>query len=461
MLQKYYFSILLSLTFALNSFAQTHYWTGNGGDNDWFNAANWDAGTVPSSSSDVIIDGPFSVLISSNSVTVTNIGLLGNAFLTLDNDFTAFEQFRIESGAGLIWNKGGFIGGAVVQNNGTILLTSTEEKHLTGANLENSGLIELISIGFLRLNDSSKITNTSTGVFQINGGGNLTHQTGNPIFDNEGLVQKIGGTNAGSSYMILEMNNGGIIDVGENQTFLFLSALAELNNMETGTMTGIGTYDITAPFVTPGTISPGGGNVGTLQFINNFSLSPQTKLRFDLFGPNPGEHDVIAVTGFPELNGDILIRLNYTPAIGDEFTIITANDISSCNLPTQVTNTIGTGPRYLFDVICNNNSVVLRVVEEIILETPDFSSEDFQFYVHPNPVSETINLVFSASEGIVIPSEKLSVAIYDFLGREVGTIDEFSETNNSFPRGNLASGLYFVQLTSEDKLFATTKMLIE
>lgn len=173
-------------------FGQSHIWTGNGGDLDWFNTANWSANTIPDASSDVIIDQNFSVLVNTQPVTVTNIGLFGNASLTLGTDFTAFEQFRIESGAPLVWNKGDFIGGAIIQNNGTILMASTEEKHLTGANLENSGLIQLIGVGFLRLVNSPKISNTSTGVFQINSGGNLSHQTGNPIFDNAGLVRKTG-----------------------------------------------------------------------------------------------------------------------------------------------------------------------------------------------------------------------------------------------------------------------------
>ena len=418
-------------------YGQSHIWTGNGGDQDWFNAANWSANTVPGPSSDVIIDQNFVVQVNTQPVTVTNIGLFGNASLTLGTDFTAYEQFRIESGASLVWNKGGFIGGAIIQNNGGILMATTEEKHLTGATLENSGSINIISIGFLRLNDSSKITNTSTGIFQINGGGNLTHQTGNPIFDNEGIVSRIGGA-AGSSYMILEMNNQGIIDIGENQTFLFLSALAELNNTETGTMTGKGTYDITAPFTTPGTISPAGSDVGTLHFVNNFSLLPQTKLRFDIFGPTAADHDLIAIAGFPDLDGEILIRLNYTPTIGDEFTIITANDINSCNFPAQVINTIGTGPRYLFDVICENTFVKLKVVEEV-LGVDEFATEDFEFYVQPNPANDIINVVIKASEANVYAYPNLSLSLYNILGQKVKTIEKISEGNASFNREEIWS----------------------
>jgi len=460
-MMRIHFLLALAYFFAIGSlFGQSHIWTGNGGDQDWFNAANWSANTVPGPSSDVVIDNNFVVQVNTQPVIVANISLIDNASLTLGTDFTAIEQFLIESDASLVWNSGGFIGGAIIQNNGGILMASTSEKHLTGANLENNGAIYIISIGFLRLIDSPKITNTSTGIFEINGSGNLSHQSGNPIFDNEGLIRKLGGANAGSSYMITKMNNRGIIDVGENQSLLFLSALAELNNLETGTLSGTGTFDVTAPFVTPGTISPGSGDVGTLGFLNNFNLSPQTKLRFDIFGPNSGEYDVIAVTGFPDLDGEILIRLTYTPTIGDEFTIITASEINSCNFPAQVTSTIGTGPQFLFDVICENTFVKLRVVEEV-LDVTDFSSEEYAFYVQPNPASETINIVFNASEGVRFPTHNLSLSLYNVLGQKVKTIENFSEEKTSFQRGDLSSGMYFIQLNSEEKALATTKLILK
>lgn len=205
----------------------------------------------------------------------------------------------------------------------------------------------------------------------------------------------------------------------------------------------------------PGTISPGGGGIGTLGFINNFSLSPQSKLRFDIFGPSPEEHDVIAITGSPDLDGDILVRIVYTPTIGDEFTIITANNINYCNFPAH----IGIGSTYLFDVICNNTSVKLRVVEEV-LSINDFSSEGYEFYVQPNLVFETINVVFNTSEGSNFQSQNLSLTLINILGKEVKSVKYFSEENNIIHRGNLGSGIYFLQLSSEEKVLATTKVII-
>ncbi|RMA66438.1 T9SS type A sorting domain-containing protein [Ulvibacter antarcticus] len=439
--------------------AQTHIWTGNGGNQNWFNAANWSSNTVPDSSSDVVIGENFLVVMADHSTVVNKLDLIDQAVLTLATDVTINDVFRIESSGMLLWNEGGFIGGNLIENNGSMLLTTTEEKHLTNTHLVNKGTITIINIGFLRLIDSPTIDNTSTGFFHFNGGGNLTHQTGNPVFNNAGFFTKVGSTSSGGSYIVLEMNNEGVIDIGENQTFLFLSALGEFNNLENGKISGFGVYDITSPFFTPGTISPGDGSIGTLDFVNNFSLSPQTKLRLDIAGTNPGDYDVISVTGFPDLDGDFLINLTYSPQIGDEFTVITANEINSCNLPAQVTNTLGGGPQYLFDVICNNTTVVLRVVEEV-LAVSEFASKEIDFYVQPNPVTDEFRVILNASEGFANSSESMSLRIYNMLGQEVNRISNVSEESN-IKRDNLSGGLYLIQLTSKDRVIATTKMVVQ
>ena len=101
-----------------------------------------------------------------------------------------------------------------------------------------------------------------------------------------------------------------------------------------------------------------------------------------------------------------------------------------------------------------------KKVKEEVLGVDEFSSEAYEFYAQPNPASETINIVFNASEGNVNSYENLSVSLYNVLGQKVKMIENFSEENTSFHRGNLETGLYFVQLTSEEKVLATTKLII-
>jgi len=60
--------------------AQTHVWTGNGGDNNWFTTANWDVNTVPDNSSEVLIDGAFSVVIANNTADASTIDVLKYPF---------------------------------------------------------------------------------------------------------------------------------------------------------------------------------------------------------------------------------------------------------------------------------------------------------------------------------------------------------------------------------------------
>ncbi|MDR0902456.1 MAG: hypothetical protein LBM92_06775, partial [Opitutaceae bacterium] len=56
--------------------AATYTWTGSAGDNDWHNAANWDAGTVPLQTDIVVfntIAGPVFDSVSATAATL-NIG---------------------------------------------------------------------------------------------------------------------------------------------------------------------------------------------------------------------------------------------------------------------------------------------------------------------------------------------------------------------------------------------------
>lgn len=460
MVTKKQLLLLAVICFQSQIIAQTNIWTGNGGDSNWFNAANWSANSIPSSADDVLIASAFTVEIEANTANSSSIELQNSATLIVNNNLVFSNELTIDINATLDWISGSISGGGSIQNEGLINLTELSEKLLVNTTLNNNNIVQAFNIGFIRLNDSPTINNSETGIFEIIGTGSLTHQTGSPVFNNDGLVKKTSAGIPTSTYMIFEMNNYGIIDIEDSQTFLFLSPLGSLTNYELGRIQGFGAYDITSPFVTPGTISPGGDQIGTLEFVNNFDLTSQTKLEFDLGGTSTGDYDVLAIIGFPNLQGNILINLEYTPQMGDEFTIITANNISSCNFPAQVIDNNGGPTDFLFDVICDNTSVVLRFVDEIILGFDDLSSEEIDFFVHPNPISETFQIVFNSQPDLV-SSDGLSLKFYNTIGQEVRTIEDFSEVNNTFQRGNLSKGLYFIQLKSQNEVLATTKILFD
>lgn len=455
----FYFLIAL-FSIQAASYAQSHIWTGNGGDVNWFNAANWSANSIPVSSNHVLIGNDFTVEIEDDIANANTIELQNTATLIVKNNLVFSIQLTIDDDATLDWRDGFISGGGLIENNGSISISQQDEKQLNNTALTNNNNVLISDIGQLRLNENTTINNTSTGTFEMIGTGSLTHQTGTPVFNNEGLVTKTSAGVPGASYMILEMNNHGIIENEAEQTFLFLSPQAALNNFETGRIQGSGVYDITAPFQNVGTISPGNNGIGTLDIVNNFNLSPDAKLEFDIAGTNSGEYDVIDITGFPELEGNIIVNLMYSPQLGDEFTIITANDINSCNFPTQITAVNGS-TEFVFDVICNNTSVVLEVVEEIVLGISDITEDEIKFNILPNPVSNTFTINLNASEVNSIASEELSLSFYNILGQEVRSITNFSEVNITFQRENLQGGIYFVQLRTINQILATTRMIVE
>ena len=66
--------------------AQTHVWTGGGGNIDWFNVLNWDVNTVPDASSDVVISDGFEVRIGGTAAEVRSIQLNNNALFVLEGE---------------------------------------------------------------------------------------------------------------------------------------------------------------------------------------------------------------------------------------------------------------------------------------------------------------------------------------------------------------------------------------
>src|SRR5690606_24698436 len=139
---------------------------------------------------------------------------------------------------------------------------------------------------------------------------------------------------------------------------------------------------------------------------------------------------------------DIAVTLGYGPDLGDEFTILTAsNGINICDFPTQVSAPFGPFDIYFFDVICNNNSIVLKV-ETILLGVTDFDDSPVDFYVYPNPVKDSSEIYFSSPD-TNSQYDELSVSIYNMLGQKIKHIEGFLEENNSFKKENLSSGIYF------------------
>ena len=456
-----HYIFLISIFFTMYINAQTHVFNGNGGDNDWFNAANWDVGTVPGAASNVLIPNGFEVEVITNIATANSIDLSDASSLTLSNDLQFSGLWNIPAGSNVYWTSGTISGGGVIENHSTFVMNTFDFKMVSNITLNNYGMISIEQTNQNKASNGVVIYNKPTGIIEIDSVGSwIQEDTGN-ILNNQGIIRKIQ-TSSGFStfYLIFDINNTGIIHADEDQTFLILGTSITLNNMETGVISGSGIFDITANFTNNGTYLPGGENLtGTMDVVNNFIFGSNATLKIDIAGANPGEYDVVEITGSPTLEGTIELNLMAELSIGNELTILTTTNNSTCNLPDFIAAEFE-GNSYTFEVNCNPNSIVLRV-SEITLEIPEFSSEEIEFFVQPNPVTDTFQVILNASEEIINSPEDLSLVIYSIQGQKVKTISNFSEENNNFQLGQLTTGLYFLQLQTNNTILATTKMAVQ
>ena len=438
--------------------AQTHNWTGNGGDNDWFNTANWDAGTVPIITSTVSIVGNVTVVITGNNAEAYTIDLFNNSTLELDDNLHTDSIITIHETATFKFSSG-ILSGSGILNDGLLLFDSIQIRTLSNTTITNNALFLVTDTNQTRVL-STTINNSSTGVFDIKSVGGFLQESTTSVLNNSGLVLKSpdGLNPIGNFYLIVTIHNEGVFEVMEDQFLLLLAGAATFTNTATGRLVGNGTFDITSEFINMGTVAPGySPDVGTLNVTNNFALTGG-KIELDIEGSASGEYDKIIVTGFPAMDGFININLKYAAALGDTFTIVTWTPNGHTCLFPETTTAAFDGMVYTFDIICNPNDVTLEVSGITVLGIDDASTQKIEFFITPNPVTTEASFSFSSE---VTDFENTSLVIYNYLGQQIIRREHFTTENNTFKRGNLPSGLYFAQLETDSKVLATARMVLK
>ena len=105
----------------------------------------------------------------------------------------------------------------------------------------------------------------------------------------------------------------------------------------------------------------------------------------------------------------------------------------------------------LVDVLNNvSPNQTLNIVEGIGLSVVDFVENGFKIY--PNPNSGVFNIESSLNENY-------ELVLYDVFGRQVYT-NNFTNSLNRIDVSNLSKGVYFVNISSEEKEF-TQKIVID
>lgn len=482
--------ILLLFTTAIA--AQTHIWTGNGGDTNWNNPDNWDVLSIPDATSDILISGPVEVeviaagegatilvevgavltvsntLAISKGVTIQNaivevLGTLQNiggsilieagAELRLEGVLSTGTTVQIEPKATLLMRSGMINGMGTIENSGTLLFEGMDQKQLDQITINNYNRMEVNNSGIIDLSNGMIINNWMEAAIDINSTGGITQDAAHDAsVYNYGTITSFNNGGNTSYYMIFDMYNAGTINVQENQTFLFLTLGADFHNLEEGTLNGSGTYDITANFMNAGTINPGGVNTaGTLEIVNNFDFPMVSTLTVDVIDATT--YDRLHVIGFPTLEGNFDVQLQSELSVGDELTVIMANDITACNLPDQVSATFGFNEVYTFEVLCDNTSVTLKVIS-ILLDTNDMLPEDGTFQLFPNPTSGEVFYTLPPS----LRDSAFTLEIFTLLGQSLRKFP-ITSISESFDISELPRGIYLVNLQDSQGVRSTAKMV--
>ncbi|MDY0102045.1 MAG: T9SS type A sorting domain-containing protein [Lentimicrobium sp.] len=374
--------------------------------------------------------------------------VVSTASINIPENTTA--SFNFTGNKGIILDYVDAIKGAgTLVNIGKMTFSGDANKFITeNTTLRNEGIINNDGIGNTYLSDGTLI-NAANGMIDLqSAGGDINEGTGDVHnFINSGIVKR--SITAGKVTISVATTNSGIIDVQTGE--LEFSGSLGFHNTSDGVVMGTGTLILpsSAPaFTNDGIFSPG-GNPGALTVTGNFKSSPTSKLQSEIFGKNQGtEYDLLNILGNAIMNGTLEVGLNYAAEVNDEFVILTANDISSCNLPASVTAHYD-NHNYTFDVMCNPDNVTLKV-SSIILGTEENPLSNLSLY--PNPTKGN----FAVDLGKEYPD--VTIQIYNMTGQVV-SLEKYASARIIENQLNNFPGIYFVKVSTASGESTTLKMI--
>jgi len=326
----------------------TIFWTGAGGDNDWFNIANWNTGVLPVLLDDVEITGSgpvnFNGTSSINSLFADQTFNMSGGVFTITVD-AVFNDFSLTGG---IYTSNGTttVNGVFTASNATIagagsLLTN----FLSSTSINNvvSTITNWNSLGSVSWNGGNFTVNT--GTFTNNGSFDITSIgliDGTGTFNNAGLLtvnNSAGTANISASYS----STGSIIDIAPAASFGLNGAVLTLGLSDE--LRGSGEF--VGDVINGGIVSPGGtGTTGILTIAGNYTQTAAGILNIELNGVVPGtQHDQLLLNGAvtAQLGGTLNISLisAYTPLASDNYQFISvaggtvANTFGVENIPVE------------------------------------------------------------------------------------------------------------------------------
>jgi hypothetical protein len=210
-----------------------------------------------------------------------------------------------------------------------------------GEYITNSGLIVHSGAGSLNLPYRTILTNSAEATFDLKNDNALTAIGGggpNPVFQNNGVLRKSGGTGTSVLQSGLVVRNSGTIDVqtGTLQIWLFeqTSGTTSLNGgnltfidneaqFNGGSLVGSGT--ITGSVRNNGATFAPGFSPGKIMVNGNYAQTATGVLNLEIGGTTPGtQYDQLVVSGNAALGGTLNLTLinGFRPRVGDVFQLI-------------------------------------------------------------------------------------------------------------------------------------------
>ncbi|MCZ7482897.1 autotransporter outer membrane beta-barrel domain-containing protein [Rhizobium rhizogenes] len=241
-------SLLLGCLFTAASYpalAQTASWTGSAGNNDWFDAGNWDTGLVPDASTDIgMVSG--TALISGSSAEGNYVNIDTGAVVTVTGTGSSLSTMETRTSGGIlnindgavVTNSSGVVGGTVIvsgKDAGGSSSTWTNTDYFVIGDGAAGGL-EVRAGGKVNVTADASLGGTYFGTALVSGAGSMWETTGRLSIDNGSLRIEDGGSVSNGLGIIGDtFSAGSVIVTGQGSNWINSDQLA-VGSFSSGTM---------------------------------------------------------------------------------------------------------------------------------------------------------------------------------------------------------------------------------
>jgi outer membrane autotransporter protein len=315
---------VLALALAAAFPARAVNWTGTGGDDDWFNGANWEGSAVPGSGQQFRIDNGATVRIASGNA-VADGAMTGGGQSTVGDSGTG--HLEISNGGTLASSDLAI--GLMPGSTGSVTVRGI------GSALNDAGLLRVTS-GTLSIRDGGTVTAASTYVgptaasdtstVAVSGAGSTWSLTGALLVSGAGTggIMDIGAggrvvSNIGRIGLNISPNHSGTVTVSGTGSAWEISAYLHIGTFNTGTLNISAGGTVT----TGQTIYIGIGSTSTVNVTDGGRLTTGDEVVLSAGAPARGTLNignggaaglVSAVNGISGANGGGSVNFNHTDA---------------------------------------------------------------------------------------------------------------------------------------------------